>query len=159
MLFSNVFNDLESENSDYKRILLACSIASKIVYESKPGDVLKNEYAVYDHRIVKISESQTLDDYRRQFTDIILPGKGLEVKYVVCEQVSESSKRLIVAFRGTKTMNDVFCDLNMLGRWNEFEGQFHLGFLTSSDTIPITYFIHKLIKENYQIVYVNNSFY
>ena len=157
----------EFENDDYKYIRLACSIASKIIYEEDPKKHLEELSKTYKHGIIKESLciSKTMSEYKKmeKFQNKQIYEDELDKdisKYLVCNHQTSSdskTKRLIVAFRGTENMKDVFADLKAWGTINDHQGRFHFGFYKRAELIETEFFLNKLIKEDYEIVFTGHS--
>lgn len=155
----------EFENTDdYKYIRLACSIASMIIYEEDPAKKL-DEFSTHQHGIIKESlcVSKTMSEYKKmekfQYKQIYEDDFDKNIsKYLICNhQTSSDSKRLIVAFRGTNNMKDVYADLKAWGKINNHQGRFHSGFYRRAEVIEIAFFFNKLINEGYEIVFTGHS--
>ena len=69
-------------------------------------------------------------------------------------------KKLIIAFRGTSSFQDFLIDLNLIGKINECEGQFHSEIYRRSKKIPVKHFIEKLINinEKYEMHHTCHSY-
>jgi hypothetical protein len=68
-------------------------------------------------------------------------------------------KKLIIGFRGTSSFQDFLVDLNLIGKINECEGQFHSEIYRRSKKLPIKHFIERLININkkYEIIFTGHS--
>jgi hypothetical protein len=138
------FENLCKNLDNYPRTLLNCVIASEAIYEKDPYKVLNSDdYKTYNHTIKEIVVSK-LD-------------KNLQVKYMVCLC---DVKQLIVAFGGTdmQKMADIIADASSLGTIVKHgKGQFHTGMFQRSEQIPVDFFIEKIVKEDYKVVFTGHS--
>ena len=135
--FSNYF-------SNYQKTVLICAIASEVIYDKSPLDELAaDEYKWYNDRIEKIVISE-IDDHQT-----------IQTKYMICEREG----LLIVVFRGTDNIEDWVKDTKAIfTKLNDIPGDFHSGFLKRSEEIPIEFFIEKIVKDNYRIVFTGHSY-
>jgi hypothetical protein len=105
-----------------------------------------------NHGIKSLCVSKTTDDKESN------KDSNLDVKYMICDcSKNENQKRLIIGFRGTSSFQDFLVDLDLIGQINECEGRFHSGIYKRSKKIPIKYFIDKLIKDKYEIIFTGHS--
>ena len=139
--------ELSVHFSNYHKTVLTCAIASESIYEKSPLDEItsENDYDKYNNRIerVVISEVNSLDH-------------GInKTKYMICER----DELLIVVFRGTENLEDWIQDQKKPdNNLSNIPGDFHLGFLKRSEEIPIDFFVQKIVKESYKIVFTGHSF-
>lgn len=137
---------------DYFNILFQCSIISEIIYEKDPQRALNSDdFKYFNHGINSMCVSQTVDETEEN------KNAGLEVKYMICDCSTTQKKRIIIGFRGTKTMEDFLVDLKLVGEINNCQGRFHSGIFRRSETISIRFFLQKLIEEDYQLVFTGHS--
>ena len=149
------FHELDfalATHPDYFQILLQSSLIAELTYEPNPVEALsrKTEFKYLNHEIKSMCISQTVDEIKDSVT-------GLEVKYMICDCSTKTKKRLIIGFRGTKTIDDFLIDLKLHGELNYCQGRFHSGIYRRSETIPITNFVQKLIEDEYELIFTGHS--
>ena len=138
------------ENFNYCKILFQSTIISEIIYEKDPRECLRsNDFKYLKHGIKSMCVSKTNTSEELDTT--------FEVKYMICDCSTASKKRLIVGFRGTKSMNDVLTDLKVYSKINNCNGRFHNGFNKRSEQIPIKYFVKKIVEDGYEIIFTGHS--
>ncbi len=143
---NRTFEDKDQE--EYFRLLLTCSIACDIVYDEKPIESLTQKYSCYNHGIKEVLVSGCCED-----TD---PNSrvDLDVKYLICKD--DDRKLIVVAFRGTHSMQDILIDVTCTASIHDQQGLCHSGFFKRASLIPLDYLLHKA-TEGYKIVCCGHS--
>jgi predicted lipase len=138
--------ELSVHFSNYHKTVLTCAIASESIYEKSPLDLTsEDDYNRFSNRIerIVISEMNPLDNQINQ------------TKYMICER----DELLIVVFRGTDNLDDWLNDITKSdNKLSNIPGDFHSLFLKRSEEIPIEFFVEKIVKESYKIVFTGHSY-
>ena len=142
---NKIFENFENSFGGYQKALLTCVLASQAIYEEDPLESFNSEnFNTFNHCIKKLIVSEVDEENNDPFS--------LQVKYMVCE----GDKLLIVAFRGTKTMNDFLTDIKVYRKINDITGSFHSGIYQQSEKIPVDFFVEK-IKNGYKVIFTGHS--
>lgn len=131
---------------DFDQILISCLVASEVIYKENPLEALNSdEFNKFNHLIKSTVYSKVNDESNDP--------NSLRIKYMICE----CEKKLIVAIRGSHTREDYLLDLKLNGKMNDLQGSFHSGMFQRSQKMLIDFFIDKIMKENYTIVFTGHS--
>ena len=134
------FEEMAKKRPNYRRTFLTCIIASELVHEDSPYDVLKNKYKCYDHGIGKMIKSQSSE---------------IDLNYLICECYGE--KKIVISFGPTKSMKDFFLNFQLDSDIEGLEGKFHSALYQRAKRIPLKFLVDKILNDNYDIIFTGHS--
>jgi hypothetical protein len=172
------FDELSNAFSHYERILLSSVLLSEVIYEKKPIKSLNENYSYYNHYIEEAEVKKTEKKWGGHSTKYLIceNNKTLIVAFRGTADIDDFLTDIVVQpfpylLSKKQPEND---NTNLLKRFanlalpsplkknadNAVDDNIpvvHSGFFLRSEEISIDYFLNKILKHDYKVVFTGHS--